>query len=186
MPKLRVIGFDPSMSNWGIAAGTYDTDTKQLSLKTIEVIQTSKGQNKQVRTNSDDMDRSQQIVRELQKYIDAKPHAVFVEVPVGSQSAAAMKSYGVCVGILGALRAQGVPIYPLAPDVLKQHATGSKTASKADMINWAVTRYSQLDWPTLRGKVIASKAEHMADAVAAVETGLKDPSFLQIAAVLQA
>lgn len=172
MAKLNVIGMDPSMSNWGLACGQFDTTSNILNLKHIEVVQTSKSQDKKIRVNSDDLNRSTEITSRIMGVIK-EAQAIFVEVPVGSQSAAAMKSYGMCIGILSAIRASGKPFHLLTPTDLKVMACRSKTASKADMIQWAVQKYPHLNWPrNTKGEVIASKAEHMADACAAAEYGV--------------
>ncbi|AIZ94815.1 hypothetical protein [Pseudomonas phage vB_PaeP_4029] len=172
MARLNVIGMDPSMSNWGLACGQYDTTSNTLSLRHIEVIKTSKTKDKQIRVNSDDLNRSTEITTRVMEVIK-EANVIFVEVPVGSQSAAAMKSYGMCIGILSAVRASGKPFHLLTPTDLKVMACNSKTASKDAMIEWAVKKYPHLNWPmTSKGEVIASKAEHMADACAAAEYGV--------------
>ena len=64
-------------------------------------------------------------------------------------------------------------------------ATGSKTASKDDMITWAVSQYSDANWlTTKRGghDIVTKKNEHLADAVAAVHAGMKTDLFQQLTA----
>lgn len=53
---------------------------------------------------------------------------------------------------------------------------GSKTASKQEMIEWAMHHHPEANWPMkTRNKalsVITGSAEHMADAIAAIHAGL--------------
>ncbi len=98
--------------------------------------------------------------------------------------ARAMASYGICAGILGALRTQGVPLYELTPTEVKLAAGQKKDASKKQMIAWATQLHPEAKWPTYKsnGKVVLSeaKAEHQADAVAAIYAGIASNSFQQL------
>lgn len=186
MAKLRILGFDPSYRNWGISTGLYDTETQQLTPFTLDLIQTEKTKQKQLRVNSDDIACSAQLWQGLAPYVE-HAQVIFVEVPVGSQSAAAMKSYGICVGLLGCLRADGKIIMELTPKEIKMAATGNPEASKALMIQWGHKNFPHLPWP-IQSKlgvktVVASKAEHMADALAAMCAGIKSEQFRQFAAI---
>ena len=102
--------------------------------------------------------------------------AVFVEVPVGSQSARAMASYGICVGILSAIRAEGIPLIEVTPLEVKHTFTGDKNATKQLMIDTAISLYPDANFPRWRGEV-CSKAEHVADAIAAIHAGVQTSTF---------
>ena len=186
---LRVVGFDPSLRNWGVACGTLDTDSMQLSIKTVAVIQPVLPTGKQVRQNSHDLEAAFQLAKEAKVYAE-QAQVIFVEVPVGSQSARAMASYGICVGVLGGLRAQGIPFFEVTPTKVKVATVGKKTATKAEMIEWAVLNYPNANWPRYnqKGQVLISeaKAEHMADAVAAIVAGSKLHLFQQSLPLLKA
>lgn len=186
MAKLNVLGLDPSYRNWGIAAGSLDTDTHQFTLNHVAVIQTEKTSSKQLRVNSDDLSCAEILWKGLVPYFE-QVHVIFVEVPVGSQSAASMKGYGICIGLLGAIRGCGKPFFELTPKEVKLAATGNPEASKAAMIDWATKQYPHDTWPTevKKGvtKIIASKAEHMADALGAIHAGLESNQFRQFAAM---
>lgn len=177
--RIPVVGMDPSFSNWGIARGLLDLDTGiledlELDLCSPEVIKT-----KQVRQNSIDLARTAQLAKTA--LIHGRwAKAVFVEVPVGSQSARAMASYGSCVGILGCLVAEGIQIIEVTPLEAKQALAGKKDATKAEMIKAAMTHHPDANWPLRGGKVVAGKAEHMADAVAAIHAGVNTPLFANI------
>ena len=116
--------------------------------------------------------------------IARKAKAIFVEVPVGSQSARAMASYGVCVGILGSIRALGIPIIEVTATEVKKSLTGDPVATKDKMIKQALLDYPDANFPRCRGKIVA-KAEHVADAIAAIHAGVQTPAFLNIMRIIK-
>jgi len=181
--KLKFVGCDPSLRNWGLAVGTFDTATQQLTIDQLNLTCPDLSKGKQVRQNSLDLEAAYQL---YQGAITAAKgaHAVFVEVPVGSQSARAMASYGICVGVLGALRANGIPFFEVTPTEVKLAGPGIKTATKHQMIGWAMDKHPEANWPTYKqsGKALVSeaKAEHQADAVAAIYAGMSCNSFKQM------
>ena len=180
MTCLNVVGLDPSLRNWGIAKGQLNLSTGELIVPHVEVICPVLPTGKQTRQNSLDLISAQALAAGTIAAIE-DAHAVFVEVPVGSQSARAMASYGICVGILGAIRATGKPFFEVTPTEVKVIATGKKTATKRDMIEWAYNKQPGANWPfyTKNGKSIISeaKAEHMADALAAIYAGIAGTEF---------
>lgn len=185
MAVIKVLGLDPSLNSWGIAAGTYDTVTKELKIKHVNVIQRLKDDSKRVRQNSKDLAAAQAILKGLQPYLEEKP-VIFAEVPIGSQSARAMASYGICVGILGAVRAMDSPFFEVTPTEVKVAATGNKNATKDQMISWGLVQFPEANWPRKKnGDPIASSTEHMADACGAIVAGLSGNEFKQLAAMQQ-
>lgn len=183
---IRVVGFDPSLRNWGVSRGLLTINDlgvpPTLTIDEVAVIQPVLTKNKQVRQNSEDLEAANQLAQGALAFAKGA-QAIFVEVPVGSQSARAMASYGVCVGVLGALRAMGIPFFEVSPKEVKMATVGKATASKLEMIEWAMTAYPQANWPvyTQHGKTLVSeaKAEHMADATAAIQAGINTNSFKQ-------
>lgn len=185
MAVLKVLGMDPSLNNWGLAAGTYDTATGKLTIKHVNVIQRLKDDSKRVRQNSKDVKASEDIMKALKPYLDEKP-IIFVEVPIGSQSARAMASYGICVGVVGCIRALGHSLFEMTPTEVKLAATSNKNATKADMIAYGLREHPEANWPRKKdGSVTAGSAEHMADACAAIVAGLNGNEFKQLAALQQ-
>lgn len=147
------------------------------------MIQPELSKSKQIRQNSLDLESAKQLCKgALDAVKDVQ--AVFVEVPVGSQSARSMASYGICVGILGALRATGIPFFEVTPTEVKIAGAGYKNATKQEMISWAMLKHPEANWPVYKqnGATIVSeaKAEHMADATAAIYAGMSCNSFQQI------
>lgn len=184
MAIIKVLGLDPSLRNWGISAGTYCTETNIVTIKTLEVVCADLPTGKQVRQNSLDLETAYQVFAAVQKYLGAQ--AIFVEVPHGSQSARSMASYGVCVGVLGSIRAAGTPFFEVTASEVKRASCGIKTATKEQMIDWAVKAHPEAPWPTQKVKgevsIIKGKAEHMADATAAIYAGVSSNQFKQFAA----
>lgn len=180
---------DPSLRHWGLAVGTYDTVTKILLIHKVTVTEPVLSKNKQVRQNSLDLETAVQLYRAAADTSNGA-QAIFIEVPVGSQSARAMASYGVCVGVLGALRANGTPFFEVTPNEVKLAGAGTKTATKQDMIGWAITKHPEANWPMYKrnGNMVVSEAqaEHMADAVAAIYAGIACNPFQQTLAMFTA
>lgn len=186
--RLKVVGHDPSLNNWGLAIATYDLEQRTVQVERIDVIQPIVLQGKQVRQNSKDLDVAAQLHQGALAAC-AGAHAVFVEVPIGSQSARAMASYGVCVGVLGALRSMGIPLFELTPKQVKLAAVKNENATKDQMIQWAVSLYPDINWPryTRNGVALLSKdkAEHEADAIGAIHAGVACQQFQQLIALLK-
>ncbi len=188
-PGIRVVGFDPSLRNWGISKGVLTPGlVSQLHIEEVAVINPELPTGKQVRQNSLDLESAKQLCAAALAAAKGA-QAIFVEVPVGSQSARAMASYGICVGVLGALRATGIPFFEVTPTEVKMASAGKKTATKLEMIQWAINRHPEANWPVYKQngemKVSEAKAEHMADATAAIYAGLACNSFQQLLPFMQ-
>ena len=186
--KLNVVGQDPSLRHWGLSKGVYDTESKVLTITEILVIEPTLSKGKQVRQNSLDLESAKQLCEGAGKAAEGAD-AVFIEIPVGSQSARAMASYGICVGVVGSLRSLGVPIFEVSPTEVKIAGPGFVNASKQDMINWAMNKHPEAVWPTYvqKGRVLVSsaKAEHQADATAAIYAGIASNTFQQLLPLLK-
>lgn len=181
--KIKVIGMDPSLSNWGFFKAEIDVDTDEVRGIGIDLAETKPGANKKtVRKNSDDLRRAR-ILSEAVKRQCKDVAVAFVEVPVGSQSAAGMKSYGVCIGVLATLN---IPMIQVSPDEVKLAGAGKKTSSKEDMIAWATKDQPDIDWYTrkIKGQVeLMNKNEHVADALAAIYAGMHTEDFQSVVAI---
>lgn len=181
---MVIAGIDPSLSNFGLAKGTYDG---AFTLSDVYLVQ-SQADNKNkktVRKNSDDLNRANVLSTHTRDFLRDVDLA-FVEVPVGSQSARSMASYGICIGILAGLT---TPLIQLTPTEVKVAATGKKTASKQDMIDWATAQYPFAPWltRTVKGQTMfTAKNEHLADAVGAIHAGLQTDQFKQLMAIRNA
>lgn len=191
MNKIRVCGFDPSMRNWGMAVADLDLGSGLLDVPTLSIIQPRDEKSKQVRKNSKDLALAKQLFESA--YDTAKScKVVFVEVPVGSQSARAMASYGVCVGVLGSLAGLGITIIEVSPEENKKALTGVKNASKEAMISAAMAEYPTANWPrqerngaTFKKGDLKAEAEHVADAIGAIHAGCATPIFQSLLKLLR-
>lgn len=81
-----MVGFDPSLRNWGICIAELDVVTKELSVNYVATTSPLITDNKSVRVNSKDLESASQLALAVLEAVQGA-HAVFVEVPVGSQSA---------------------------------------------------------------------------------------------------
>ena len=180
---------DPSLRNWGLASCNYDPSTGKLTVLDLQVIRPVLSTQKQVRQNSLDLSSGQQLYHGAESMV-RNANITFAEVPVGSQSARSMASYGVCCGVLGALRATRKNFIEVSPQEVKLAGAGNKTATKQEMINWAKAKHPEAPWPMIKnkGQLVSndSLAEHMADAIATVYAGIASDPFQQLLSLSKA
>lgn len=173
---------DPSMSNWGIAQGYYNTKTSEIFIDRLAVIQTKPdSKNKQVRKNSKDLERLAGLVKEVTPYI-TKEGLTFCEVPHGSQSSSGAVSYGVCLTLLGAMKHSGVSIIEVSAKELLEATIGAakrtKLQKKKDTMAYMWEKYPKAPWPIKsNGSLNEGQAEHMADAIGSIEAGMQTQAF---------
>lgn len=185
MAKIIVAGLDPALRNFGMAKGALCLDTGIFDLHQIQLSEPKSLKMKVVRKNSDDLLRAKQqaeVTEDFLKDVDM----VMVEIPVGSQSARAMASYGICIGILAGIK---TPMIQVTPTEVKVASVGTKTATKDEIITWATNLYPEASWLTQKRKgeeVILAKNEHIADAIAAIHAGVHTDQFKQLHAALKA
>lgn len=181
--RIPVVGMDPSLTGWGIAESVLDISTGILDTPKLSLIQPIKDKSKQIRQNSVDLGVSEQL--SLGAFKAARhAKAVFVEAPVGSQSARAMASYGICMGILGALKSEGVPLYEVNATEVKLALAGKKDATKREMIDKASEFYPEANFFRQKGHLI-DKNEHVADAIGAIHAGINTPMFQSLMKLLE-
>ncbi len=174
--KITVVGLDPSMNNFGIVIAKLDLETLELSDLNLVLSQPNHELGKTVRVNSKDLATAKQHWETLQELIPDNA-LVFAEIPVGSQSSRAMASYGMCIGLIASIPNTVIQV---TPTEVKLAAVGNKTATKAEMIQWATNKYLSANWLTTKRKGVESftdKNEHLADAVAAIHAGLNTHEF---------
>lgn len=188
---IKVAGLDPSLRNWGLAKGLFDLSTDRLTMTDIDLVETESEAGKTVRKSSDDLRCAATLTARLHDWI-GDCSAVFGEVPSGSQSARGMFSNGICLGVMGGIGNVGPykgSLIQVTPSEVKKLATGSKVASKEEMIEWAMEMFPDLPWLiTKSGKnkgQPTAKNEHMADACAAIHAGIHTPEFRNLAQVMR-
>lgn len=160
---MIVLGIDPSMSNFGLAKGVFKdtlsiTDTHVIRSK--EVIKV-KGDYK----NEHDIAIAKNIYQQLSPWLK-DVDIVCIEVPVGSQSARAMVSYGICVALIATICAKHHHVIRITPNQVKQKV-GNKKATKDDVIAWVKDKHPEYTLP--KAKCVA---EHIADAIVTLHVGL--------------
>lgn len=179
MSVVRVLGIDASLNNFGLAKTTVDLDSSRVIVESVLLIQPSKADEvtkKQVRKNSDDLRRAAWLQRNMIEACEGFD-LVAVEMPVGSQSARAMASYGIVLGVLSSCP---LPMIEVTPLDVKLAGHGTKTATKAEMIAWAVAKHPEANWKTrmLKGsRVITNDNEHCADSIGAVYAAINTQQF---------
>lgn len=84
---IKVVGLDPSLRHWGIAVGSMLPGvTSSLQINDLNVLTPLLSKSKQVRQNSLDLESAKQLTEGVLQALQGA-HMVFVEVPIGSQSA---------------------------------------------------------------------------------------------------
>ena len=167
-----------------MAKGTLDEITGEFTLESLLLIETSKSKTKNVRVNSDDLRRCREAYKALTAFME-DVDIVCVEIPVGSQSARAMASYGACIGILSSV---SKPLIQVTAKEVKLHLSGSVNASKDKMIKSATSLYPDGPWltRTVKGTTIyLNKNEHLADAVGSIHAGVLTEQFAGMVAILK-
>lgn len=182
--KIKVLGIDPALRNFGFAMATLDLDDMTFEVESLRLVKTASSKSKTTRKNSDDLERCRQQYLGL-KEAEKGAKIAFVEMPVGSQSARAMMSYGACMALIAAL---DIPVIQLTPNEVKIAAVGDKNASKREMIDWASELFPNLNWLRMgksgAGRLIDDN-EHLADAVGAINAGLVNSEFQAIVAMMR-
>lgn len=184
MPIMRIAAVDPALANLGMAKLALDLDTMKLSVIDLMLIETDKQTTKQVRQNSDDLRRAKALTKGFHEFI-GDCALVFAEIPTGAQSARAALAFGIAIGMLAGCTK---PLIQVQPSETKLATVGTKTASKDEMIDWAVETYPDAAWLKAKSKGVMrfiAKNEHMADACAIAHAGIKTDQFLQLVAMLR-
>lgn len=171
---IKVVGIDISLNNLGVCKATIDGNNR-IKVVELELIQPPKADEqtkKQVRKNSDDLRRARWLRSGLMMAIEGAD-IVTIEMPVGSQSARAMVSYGISLGVVSGIT---LPMIEVTPYDVKLAGAGTKTATKHEMIDWAVKAHPEGNWKTkkVKGEVsLTNDNEHLADALATIYAAMK-------------
>jgi Holliday junction resolvasome RuvABC endonuclease subunit len=184
-PIIKIAGIDPSLRNTGLSLASYNIETGDWSVSKIGIVQTENQSGKQVRKSSDDYRSARELIIGVNKFVvEHGVSFVCAEVPTGAQSARAAFSNGVCCGVLAAVP---VPLIQVSPTEVKMASVGNRTASKAQMIAWAMGKWPEAGWLTrkLKGAIVPlNDNEHPADACAAIAAGIETVQFAQALAMM--
>lgn len=181
---IKVVGFDPSTSNWGIAKATVNIDTLDFTIDDLLLQKTESEVKKGVRKDSDDLRRAQEVRAAM--LLACHGHAIAIsEIPFmnpGSYASANFNS-GLVTGVLASCP---IPLIQVFPREVKEAAVGAKNAAKEEIMEWAYEKFPGAPWITVKrgGKQVPTKAnEHLADAVASINAGLRSDQFAQAIAM---
>lgn len=158
---MIVLGFDPSLSNWGYCK-VFISDSG-LEFKEYGVIQT-KPDKRKIKQNIKDYERCQCLYKNLLPLLDGVD-VICVELPTGSQSSRAMVSYSVCIALTACISTIKPNIRIITPRQVKEH-TNAVDGSKEHIINWVKDKYPNLKLPC------KTKAEHICDSIVAIHVGM--------------
>lgn len=182
---IKVVGLDPSLSNFGISVGSLNIDTNDLVIERFHLVETKSGDKKSIRVNSDDLRRASEIWKIVKPVVD-EANLVFCELPVGSQSSRAQTSYGICIGVLACIQK---PLIQMTPNEIKMFVGNRKDTTKEAIIQWAVEKQPNAPWLTKISKgqtTLLGKNEHLADSVAAIYAGLETDQYKQAVSMMRA
>lgn len=182
--KIRIVGFDPSMSSWGIAKATLDVATMSFTVDDLSIAETESETKKGVIKQSDDIRRAK-IVRDAMMEACEDASFAISEIPFCNPAGYAGANFNAGL-VTGVLASCPIPLIQVFPSEVKLKATGIRSATKEEMIEWAMKKFPDAPWRmrTLKGKQVPTKAnEHMADAVASINAGLDSQQLQQALAI---
>lgn len=172
--EVLVVGIDAALANMGFIKVAVDPKTLKVKrVVALLVAQTEPGEDEVAHVNHDRLRRARDLLQEMRAFCYGARIAC-AEVPEGSKSANAAWALGLATGLLAAC---SLPMVEVRPVEVKKASTGSKTASKDDIINWAVGLFPDAPWMKQGGRVL-KKNEHAADALAAIYAALQKPKFV--------
>jgi Holliday junction resolvasome RuvABC endonuclease subunit len=185
-PLIKIVGIDPSLRNTGLAVATYNMETGDLKVEKIGLVQTENETGKTVRKSSDDYRAAGVLIRGINAFVKLHGAAfVVAEIPSGGQDARSAFAFGLCCGVLAAVP---VPLIQVSPREVKMAAVGSPTATKGQMISWAMDLWPEAGWHMrkLKGAMVpVADNEHPADACAAIVAGTQTAQFAQALALME-
>ena len=187
MERIPIVGVDPSLRNFGIVRAMLDLYDLTFEVQDLILVQPKEGDNKKsVRKNSDDLRRAMALHEGFAQACKGA-QICFAEVPVGSQSARAMASYGMCLGVLAAC---SIPLIQVTPTEVKLAGTGEATATKEEMIEAAVAEHPLAPWrrqerngQKFKKGDLKADNEHLADALYAIKAGVQTADFRAMTAM---
>ncbi len=172
--KLKIVGLDPSLRNWGIAVGSASLDTGELTIHTLDTVHTeAQPKGGRICAPTWDIESAYTLYEGVYNHVkDAD--IICIEVPTGAQNNKGATGHGICLGILGSLLSNKMVL--VTPQSVKK-IIGKDNATKAESVAHAMRQHPEAPWPMWRGKVSVTQAEHSADAVNAIYAGAQTKEF---------
>lgn len=162
---MILLGVDPGFAVMGFAAVELHPDKHRDKL-TCWVVRTEPSHRKRnVRASEDNVRRTREIAKAVSKAIyEHEPLVLCVETMSWPRNAGSVAKIALAWGALCAVAERhGIAIVQASPQEVKKAVTGSKTASKAEVIQAIEARWPDVVWPEQ-----ATLVEHAADAAAVV------------------
>jgi len=177
---IKILGMDPAFRNFGMAKANINPKTLIYLPYDLKLIQTEKNaENKSV---AEDVIRRVKYIRSISEDYCAGTDICIAEIPTGGgKSANAIKamSYATVLSVID----HKIPLIHVTPREVKLATVGKATATKEEMIEWAYSKWPDLNWPKKKSKggleLVTGKCEHLADAIAAIEAGTQKQEFLE-------
>lgn len=178
---MIVVGIDMAFANMGLARARLDDNAPILCLD-LKLVSTVSVDTKVVRKSSNELRRAAELVAELRAFCAGADFAI-AEVPSGSQSAGAARALGIAVGVLASCP---IPIIEVSQREVKLASIGTTTASKTEIIQWAVGQWPTAPWLRVKRKgamQLTASNEHLADAMATIKAGLASSEYQKLRAM---
>jgi Holliday junction resolvasome RuvABC endonuclease subunit len=192
MSKILIAGIDPGFRNFGVARLRLDLDSLDMEVDDLILMKTESGtggKQKVIRKNSDDLRRAIEQNQGFRKAVEGCAIG-FAEIPSGAQDHRAAMGFGISIGIIAC---SPIPILQVQNFEAKLAAVGTKTASKDEMIEWAMELYPDAPWLRYERNFKTKKKgepkdenEHLADGIAIAKAGIGLQEFQQLKAVWKA
>lgn len=163
MQNINIVGFDPSLRAWGISHMTYN-NTTGLELKSVGVINTKKEKNSKLSVALQDLNACKILIEGINNNLN-NIDIIVIELPIGSQSSAAMKSYSICIALSAYASTHNIPTLFVSPFDVKK-VVGKTNTTKHAIVDWVNNKH-----PNILSKQLY-KSNHEADATVAVYAAL--------------
>lgn len=171
--EVVVVGIDAALANMGFVMAIVNAKEQRIvEIVKMELVKTEAQDKKTVRRASDRLRRGRELLQEMRRFCYGGTIAC-AEIPEGSQDASAAWALGTATGILCACP---LPIVEVSPLEVKMASVRKRTASKEEMRQWAYDLFPGAPWLQHGGKRTQAN-EHLADALASIEAGMRTEQF---------
>ena len=181
---MNVLALDMTLCNTGYVVCSYRN--ARWSLTSAGLIEAPKEADKRAYVMALDLSRTASFLRQLQRlHNEFHPRHLVVEQLAGTQSARSATTFGLVTGALAAfMESNQLAVTLIRAPEDKKRLTGSKTASKEQMIRAALRLHPTLFdragiVPNKKGKW-PDKVEHIADAYALFLTAADGPDLRRL------
>lgn len=182
-----LIGVDPGFASIGLARVALEWADGKLAPRLLDMalIETEKSDKKHaVYASDDNVRRMYEIYDALQLYFthdDQRPAVIAAEAMSYPRQSSAAAKMSLAWGVLGAITRMGdIPLIQTSPQEVKQQVAGKRTATKVE-VQEALMKHFPDSLPPLIGRIVRSKQEHPADALAVAIAAFASPLVRSVA-----